>query len=162
MSARSLLNSRKRLLSTAAQASSASSALRSSGTSASGRVLLPASAQRTTASGGLSAALSLRSSAGFHASSRSLEQHATTREPIDTPPDLFCFTEEEEMLRESVRKFAEDVVGPKVMEMDEKEQMDPDVIKEMFDQGVSTSERARATIRKQQGAIVTGTDATPM
>lgn len=41
------------------------------------------------------------------------------------------------MLRESVRKFAEDVVGPKVMEMDEKEQMDPAVIKEMFDQGVS-------------------------
>lgn len=109
-------------------------------------MLLPASAQRNTSGGGLLSASSLRpsaSAAGFHASSRSLEQHATTREPIDTPPDLFCFTEEEEMLRESVRKFAEDVVGPKVMEMDEKEQMDPDVIKEMFDQGVS-SERASA------------------
>lgn len=29
------------------------------------------------------------------------------------------------MLRETVRRFAEDVVGPKMREMDEKEVMDP-------------------------------------
>ncbi|KAI6033863.1 acyl-CoA oxidase [Pisolithus microcarpus] len=49
---------------------------------------------------------------------------------------LDTFTEEEEMLRESVRRFATDVVGPKVREMDEKERMDPDIIKGLFEQGL--------------------------
>ena len=35
-----------------------------------------------------------------------------------------------------VRRFATDVVQPKVREMDEKEQMDPEIIKGLFDQGV--------------------------
>ena len=64
------------------------------------------------------------------------------------------FTEEEEMLRESgtsftswhlpasltsstVKRFATDIVAPKVREMDEKESMDPMVIKGLFEQGVS-------------------------
>lgn len=37
----------------------------------------------------------------------------------------------------TVRKFAQEVVGPKVYEMDEAEQMDPAIIKGLFDQGVS-------------------------
>ena len=36
-----------------------------------------------------------------------------------------------------VRRFANDVVGPKVREMDEKEMMSPDVMKGLFQQGVS-------------------------
>ncbi|KAJ2971110.1 hypothetical protein NUW54_g12578 [Trametes sanguinea] len=40
------------------------------------------------------------------------------------------------MLRESVRRFAEDVVGPKVREMDENEMMDPEIIKSLFEQGL--------------------------
>lgn len=36
-----------------------------------------------------------------------------------------------------VRRFANDVVGPKVRDMDEKEMMAPDVIKGLFEQGVS-------------------------
>jgi hypothetical protein len=70
-----------------------------------------------------------------------------TREAIDTPLSLWNFTEEENMLRETgmscqsrcerigrerdhllmlaVRRFAEDVVGPRVREMDESETMDP-------------------------------------
>ena len=36
----------------------------------------------------------------------------------------------------SVRKFANEVVGPKVREMDENEMMDPAVIQGLFDQGV--------------------------
>lgn len=36
----------------------------------------------------------------------------------------------------SVKRFATDVVGPKVREMDENEQMDPQVIKGLFEQGV--------------------------
>ncbi|KAH7921714.1 acyl-CoA dehydrogenase NM domain-like protein [Leucogyrophana mollusca] len=49
---------------------------------------------------------------------------------------LDTFTEEEQMLRESVRRFATDVVGPKVRDMDEQEQMDPQIIKGLFDQGL--------------------------
>jgi len=37
----------------------------------------------------------------------------------------------------TVRKFAEEVVGPKVEAMDEAENMDPSVIKALFEQGVS-------------------------
>lgn len=36
----------------------------------------------------------------------------------------------------SVQRFATDVVGPKVREMDENEQMDPEIIKGLFEQGV--------------------------
>jgi hypothetical protein len=36
-----------------------------------------------------------------------------------------------------VQKFAADVVGPKVREMDENEMMDPAIIQGLFEQGVS-------------------------
>jgi hypothetical protein len=36
----------------------------------------------------------------------------------------------------TVKRFAQDVVGPKVREMDENESMDPAIIKGLFDQGV--------------------------
>ncbi|KAI0295379.1 putative acyl-CoA dehydrogenase short-branched chain precursor [Multifurca ochricompacta] len=49
---------------------------------------------------------------------------------------LHTFSEEEELLRDSVRRFAQDVVGPKVREMDENEMMDPSVIKDLFEQGL--------------------------
>ena len=48
-----------------------------------------------------------------------------TREAIDTPLSLWNWTEEENMIRDTVRRFAEDVVGPKAREMDENEVMDP-------------------------------------
>jgi hypothetical protein len=38
----------------------------------------------------------------------------------------------------SVKRFAMDVIGPKVREMDEKESMDPIIIQGLFEQGVST------------------------
>lgn len=58
---------------------------------------------------------------------------------------LFSISEEEEMLRDAVRKFANEVVAPKVMEMDEAEHMDPTIVKGLFDQGVSliTGQRGR-------------------
>ncbi|KAJ7647911.1 acyl-CoA oxidase [Roridomyces roridus] len=49
---------------------------------------------------------------------------------------LDVYTEEETMLREAVQRFATDVVGPKVREMDENEQMDPAIIKGLFEQGL--------------------------
>ncbi|KAJ7099331.1 acyl-CoA oxidase [Mycena belliarum] len=56
----------------------------------------------------------------------------------EAPPlnSLDVYTEEETMLREAVQRFATDVVGPKVREMDENEQMDPAVIKGLFEQGL--------------------------
>lgn len=47
------------------------------------------------------------------------------------------------MLQDAVRKFAEEVVQPKVEAMDENEKMDPEVIKGLFEQGlmgIETSE----------------------
>ncbi len=38
--------------------------------------------------------------------------------------------------RLAVQRFATDVVKPKVREMDEKEMMDPSIIKGLFEQGV--------------------------
>jgi hypothetical protein len=38
-----------------------------------------------------------------------------------------------------VKRFAQDVVGPKVREMDENEMMDPSVIMGLFEQGVRNS-----------------------
>ena len=40
----------------------------------------------------------------------------------------------------TVQRFATDVVAPKVREMDENEQMDPAIVKGLFDQGVSLHE----------------------
>lgn len=40
------------------------------------------------------------------------------------------------MIQETVQRFANDVVRPKVREMDEKEQMDPAIIKGLFEQGL--------------------------
>ncbi|GJE83977.1 acyl-CoA oxidase [Phanerochaete sordida] len=49
---------------------------------------------------------------------------------------LDTFTDEEQMLRETVQRFAQDVVAPKVREMDENEMMDPAVVKGLFEQGL--------------------------
>ncbi|WWC88662.1 uncharacterized protein L201_003575 [Kwoniella dendrophila CBS 6074] len=59
-----------------------------------------------------------------------------TRPAIDTPLSLWNWTEEENMLRESVRRFAEDVIAPRVSKMDEAEQLDPEVIQGLFDNGL--------------------------
>ncbi|KAG1814930.1 acyl-CoA dehydrogenase/oxidase, partial [Suillus variegatus] len=60
--------------------------------------------------------------------------------------DTFTVTEEENMFRDSdhiclVKRFAVDVVGPKVREMDEKESMDPTIIQGLFEQGVGIQTR---------------------
>jgi hypothetical protein len=60
-----------------------------------------------------------------------------TETDLPVMASLFSISEEEEMLRDAVRKFANEVVAPKVMEMDEAEHMDPTIVKGLFDQGVS-------------------------
>ncbi|KDQ65118.1 hypothetical protein JAAARDRAFT_28778 [Jaapia argillacea MUCL 33604] len=73
----------------------------------------------------------LRAGLRQHAAARSFSASATAR-----LNSLSTYTEDEEMLRESVQRFANEVVGPKVREMDENEMMDPAVIKGLFDQGL--------------------------
>ena len=45
-------------------------------------------------------------------------------------------SEIEAMMAESVSKFANDVIAPKVREMDEKEMMDPAIVEQLFEQGL--------------------------
>ncbi|WFD42977.1 hypothetical protein MPSI1_001628 [Malassezia psittaci] len=53
---------------------------------------------------------------------------------------LAKFSEEEEMLRETVRRFAENEVKPRVEAMDEAEKMDPAIIQGLFEQGLMAIE----------------------
>lgn len=52
------------------------------------------------------------------------------------PTPITHFSETERMLAESVQKFAEEQIAPKVREMDENEQMDPVIIEQLFEQGL--------------------------
>ena len=45
-------------------------------------------------------------------------------------------SEIETAMAESVSKFANDIIAPKVREMDEKESMDPSVVEQLFEQGL--------------------------
>ncbi|KAF7289200.1 hypothetical protein MIND_01381200 [Mycena indigotica] len=60
----------------------------------------------------------------------------SSRRVCSSIPSLDTFTEEEVMLRETVKRFATEVVQPKVREMDENEMMDPAIIQGLFDQGL--------------------------
>jgi hypothetical protein len=77
--------------------------------------------------------------------------YSSTTRTVPTP--LHTFTDEEQMLQDAgksnfsrtprscpeirlVRRFAKDVVEPKVREMDENEMMDPAIIQGLFEQGV--------------------------
>ncbi|ETW84613.1 hypothetical protein HETIRDRAFT_314566 [Heterobasidion irregulare TC 32-1] len=53
---------------------------------------------------------------------------------------LHTFTDEEQMLRESVQRLAQDIIAPKVREMDEQELMDPAIVKALFEQGLMAIE----------------------
>ncbi|KAB5594624.1 hypothetical protein CTheo_1946 [Ceratobasidium theobromae] len=52
------------------------------------------------------------------------------------PSSLYKFTEEENMLRDVVSRYAREVVAPKVREMDEAEKMDPAIVKGLFENGL--------------------------
>ncbi|PVF94033.1 mitochondrial acyl-CoA dehydrogenase [Serendipita vermifera] len=67
---------------------------------------------------------------------RTFTSTSPRRTATATPTSLHTFTDEEQMLRDSVRRFAVDVVEPKVREMDEKEMMDPKIIEGLFEQGL--------------------------
>lgn len=52
------------------------------------------------------------------------------------PTPITHMSEIETSMAEAVSKFANDVIGPKVREMDEKETMDPTVVEQLFEQGL--------------------------
>uniref|UniRef100_A0A7S3D986 Short/branched chain specific acyl-CoA dehydrogenase, mitochondrial n=1 Tax=Palpitomonas bilix TaxID=652834 RepID=A0A7S3D986_9EUKA len=51
-------------------------------------------------------------------------------------PSLYTFSDEENMMREAVQRFAKEELAPKVAEMDEKAQLDMDMFAQMFDLGL--------------------------
>lgn len=53
-----------------------------------------------------------------------------------TVSPLTDLTEDEQMLKEAARDFAESSIRPKVEEMDEKMKLDPDLIREFFEMGL--------------------------
>ena len=56
------------------------------------------------------------------------------------PNSLYKLTEEEQMLRDVVRRYAESQVKPLVQKMDENEKMDPSIIKGIIEQGLMAIE----------------------
>ncbi|KAI8352859.1 acyl-CoA dehydrogenase/oxidase [Choanephora cucurbitarum] len=70
------------------------------------------------------------------ATKRAFTQSAIARNAVGLPTSLQSFTEEELMLKDTVAKFAQEVVKPKVFEMDESEKLDSGVLKALFDQGL--------------------------
>ncbi|PQE07589.1 acyl- dehydrogenase protein [Rutstroemia sp. NJR-2017a BBW] len=55
----------------------------------------------------------------------------------DIPPTpITHLSEIEQAMADSVSKFANDIIGPKVREMDEAEMMDPAVVEQLFEQGL--------------------------
>ena len=53
-----------------------------------------------------------------------------------TPLPIFTLTETEELLKDSVSRFANDAILPKVRDMDEAEQMDRGIVSQLFEQGL--------------------------
>ena len=58
-------------------------------------------------------------------------------EDVQTPiPALTQLTEDEKMLQDAAADFADTVLKPKVMEMDEAAKLDPEIIQQFFDMGL--------------------------
>jgi len=51
-------------------------------------------------------------------------------------PPLQTLSDEEQMFKETVARFSQEVIAPKVREMDETMTMDPELIKQMFENGL--------------------------
>lgn len=60
--------------------------------------------------------------------------------PVSSDPDGSCSPA-------VVKKFSDEVVAPKVAEMDENEKMDPAIIKGLFEQGVSRARPSPTPVR---------------
>ncbi|KAF7592040.1 hypothetical protein BBP40_000763 [Aspergillus hancockii] len=57
-----------------------------------------------------------------------------------TPTPITLLSETENMMAETVSKFASEQIGPKVRDMDEAEAMDPAIVEQLFEQGLMSIE----------------------
>ena len=60
----------------------------------------------------------------------------TQNDPIFIHPPLSTFSDEEQILQDSVRRFARKEIAPLARQMDEAQKMDSALIKKLFDQGL--------------------------
>ncbi|SAM08835.1 hypothetical protein [Absidia glauca] len=71
---------------------------------------------------------------------RPVRQYSSLKYAVPTicesPSSLYSFTEEELMFKDTVGRFAREVVQPRVQAMDEAEVMDKDIIDSMFENGL--------------------------
>lgn len=65
---------------------------------------------------------------------RSYQQRMCTS-VVERPP-VTALSEEEDMLRESTAKFAQDIIAPRARAMDQASKLDPEVVSAMFEQGL--------------------------
>ncbi|OJD16463.1 hypothetical protein AJ78_03362 [Emergomyces pasteurianus Ep9510] len=75
---------------------------------------------------------SLQCSRSFSATPRRRDVDLTSL----TPTPITHLSETEAMMAESVAKFAQEQIGPKVRDMDEAETMDPAIVEQLFEQGL--------------------------
>lgn len=83
--------------------------------------------------------------ASLPAATRSFSSSLQRGDEYESPfnvNSLYKLTEEEQMLRDVVRRYAETNVKPLVEKMDENEKMDPSIIKGLFEQGLMAIETA--------------------
>jgi short-chain 2-methylacyl-CoA dehydrogenase len=73
-------------------------------------------------------------------SARTFSSTVRRRDLVDlselTPTPITHFSETETMMAESISKFAQEKIMPKVREMDEAEKMDPVLVEQLFEQGL--------------------------
>ncbi|KAI1915408.1 hypothetical protein LOZ61_001601 [Ophidiomyces ophidiicola] len=98
------------------------------------RALRPLSARASLLSGARrpTASKALQCSRLFSTTSPRREVDLTSL----TPTPITLLSETEAMMAESVSKFAQEQIGPKVRDMDEAETMDPTVVEQLFEQGL--------------------------
>ena len=63
-----------------------------------------------------------------------------TQPANESIPPLTSLTEEETMLRDTVRQFAQQEIAPRVREMDEAQKLDPGILAQLFDLGLMAIE----------------------
>uniref|UniRef100_A0AAQ5XUX7 Short/branched chain specific acyl-CoA dehydrogenase, mitochondrial n=1 Tax=Amphiprion ocellaris TaxID=80972 RepID=A0AAQ5XUX7_AMPOC len=69
-------------------------------------------------------------------SSRAAPDVASDHAAASSFPPLQTYSEEESMMREAVKKYAQERIAPFVSKMDENSEMDEEVIKSLFEQGL--------------------------
>ena len=63
-----------------------------------------------------------------------------TEQAVEVIPPLTSLTEEETMLRDTVRQFAQQEIAPHVREMDEAQKLDPGILRQLFELGLMAIE----------------------